>query len=609
MKTTHKILLAALSVLCLWSCTTDLLPPTGIPSETFWQTEQDAWYAMNKCYANMAGFGAYMHDELTTDNAHSQKPWEGNFVQVQTSALNPGVTYGAYSFHAIRTANDFIANVDRVEMSDELKLRMKAEAQFFRAFQYLRLNQYFGKIAIITEVLDYDAPALYRNSIEEVQKFILDELQAAANVLPKEYSGAFLQEHGRITKGAALALRARAALYFGNFSEAEASAKACMDQGIYSLYYYAGALTENQQLEADEMDLYIDFDKKNIDRDRFIRGMYNYSSIWLKRGNPSPTNPEYVLTKQYTNHSSAANTENGCFMLDNCFGTANGIKGKYRFGFASFKPIQDVVDAYWDIDGQTIRPTPTAETRATNYKIIWNAALEASKTPQADFDVALYNAFAKKAELMNYDYMQEFKNRDSRLYASITLPFKGWHDSGAEQPVYYIWNPALVNTDGNYSWSGFSYRKIVTDDPYQQGAWNDAGTEDYPLIRYAEVLLTYAEARTINSGYDGEVQAALNQLRDRCGMPDVPSGLAGNAALDFIRNERRIELLAEGHRFSDIRRYGEEYASRVMSGPTKDPAGIVLVTKQWHSRNMLMPIPQTAIDRNPLLGSDQNPGY
>lgn len=79
-----------------------------------------------------------------------------------------------------------------------------------------------------------------------------------------------------------------------------------------------------------------------------------------------------------------------------------------------------------------------------------------------------------------------------------------------------------AGSDGNESWTGYNYRKLVSLTPYQ--GWQSV--EDYPIIRYAEVLLTYAEARVQNNGWDEKVQHALNDLRDRCGMPNVPNSLS-----------------------------------------------------------------------------------
>ena len=96
-------------------------------------------------------------------------------------------------------------------------------------------------------------------------------------------------------------------------------------------------------------------------------------------------------------------------------------------------------------------------------------------------------------------------------------------------------------------------------------------------------------------------------------MPDVPASFASkDEALNFIRNERRIELAGEGQRFADMRRYGNDYCKQVMTGPSYAPGSpgggkYTIVDKQWNDRGMLLPIPTSAMDYNPLL--EQNPGY
>ena len=120
----------------------------------------------------------------------------------------------------------------------------------------MTLTQYFGKVAIVTEELPYDASTIARNSVEEVRNFILTELAEVAEILPESYSGGFMNEIGRVTRYAALALRSRAALYFGNYEEAEKSAKAVIDSGKYSLFKLT-SLNAAQEQEAEEMDLYM----------------------------------------------------------------------------------------------------------------------------------------------------------------------------------------------------------------------------------------------------------------------------------------------------------------------------------------------------------------
>mgnify|MGYP000059936864 FL=1 len=268
-------------------------------------------------------------------------------------------------------------------------------------------------------------------------------------------------------------------------------------------------------------------------------------------------------------------------------------------GYCSYEPMQDLIDAYWDVDGKTMRDKDiTVEQRQQRYAQIWN-----------DFKDMTVEEYTQKVSdtdnIMKYEYMKEFRNRDSRLYVSMLFPFKGWHET-AKGTFYFRWNPDLINKNGNESWTGYCYRKMVALAPYD----NWAAEEDYPVIRYAEVLLTFAEARIQNSGWDTEATAALNDLRDRCGMPNVPATMPSKeAALDFVRNERRIELAAEGHRYDDIRRYGCEYCNKVMNGYSYAPNGYKVVKKAWNDRLILMPIPLEAIDLNPLLKDDQNPGY
>ncbi len=592
MKTSIKNIALGLCLAGAFSaCDLDVVPPADLAVENFWQTEKDAWYALNSCYAELEG--CLLYDECCTDNAHSHKPWEGNMEMVQQNGISASNTYGSYYFGTIRMVNNFLANVDACEMDETLKERMKAEARFFRAWSYLNLTNFFGKVPIITDVLAYDAPNVARDALEKVHTFILDELADIATILPESYKGGYLYETGRITRWGALALRARAALYFGNYDEAEASANEVITKSGHSLFRLSGELTAAQQQEANEMDAYIDYAAKGIDKDKFIKGLFSYEALWFDE-NANPSNPEYIVTREYAADPNNYDWMRYTYMIPSSMSVYDG--------YISYEPMQDLVDAYWDVDGRTMRNDISMETRRDNFMAMWSDFLddEGNSLSQTAFQQRI-----KDTDLMQYPYMQEFRNRDSRLYASLMFPFKGWHELSGKGEYYFMYNPDNFNDDGNESWSGYAFRKMVALEPYD--TWTSSC--DYPAIRYAEVLLTYAEARIQTTGWDSNVQSALNDLRDRCGMPDVPTSLSKEAALEFVRNERRIELAGEGQRFHDIRRYGEEYCQKYMNGTTYNPAGDVLVNKVWNSRLMLMPIPQSAIDYNPLLKDDQNPGY
>ncbi len=570
----------------LAGCDLDVIPPANIAAESFWKDDKDAWYALNACYSGMDAVDIW--DEMCTDNAHSHKPWEGNYELVQQNGINASAGYGSYYFGMVRTVNNFLVNVENCNMDATLRERMKAEARFFRAMSYLDLTTKFGKVPIVTTVMDYDAPNVPRDEVEQVRAFILQELQEISEILPESYDGSSMNEVGRITRYGALALRARAALYFGNYAEAEKSAAAVMNSGKYSLFKIS-SLNDAQNKEAAEMDAYMDYEAKGLDREKFLLGMFSYESLWFEE-NASPANPEFVVTREYM---ADANNNDWCrytYFIPKSLSVKDG--------YCSYEPMQDLIDAYWDADGKTLRNDITMEQRKANFEAMWKDFEEVRN------DQAAYFAKVKSTDLMQYPYMEEFRNRDSRLYASMLFPFKGWHET-AKGEFYLMFDPTKINQDGNETWTGYCFRKMVALEPYDE--YNSPA--DYPVIRYAEVLLTFAEAHLQNSGWDAQVTGALNLLRDRCGMPDVPASLSKEEGINFIRNERRIELAAEGHRFDDIRRYGSDYCKQVMNGPSYAPNGYQVINKVWDDRLLLMPIPQSSIDLNPLLKDDQNPGY
>ena len=576
MKNIKNLAVLGLFTVAFASCDMEVVPPSEIAAENFWKTEKDAWYGLNACYAQMSGMDIW--DEMCTDNAHSHKPWEGPYELIQQNGVSSESDRG-YSFSTIRIVNNFLEKVDGCEMDAALKERMKAEARYFRASDYLDLTTKFGKVPLVTTVMEYDAPNVKRDPVETVQAFVLSELDEIAEILPDSYPGGEGYEKGRITRAGALAL------YFGNFAEAEASAGKIIQEGHHSLFRVT-SLNAAQQKEADEMEQYIDFEAKNIDKDKFVKGMFSYECLWHKE-NANPDNPEYLVTRGYMADDNNYDWTRYTYIRPS----------QLVSGYSSYEPMQGLIDAYWDIDGKTIRPEIPVATRKENFAKI-TAVVEG-------MDQTTYIKTVPTLNLKEYAYMDEFRNRDSRLYASMLFPFKGWHETDFGT-FYYRWNPAWAGSDGNESWTGYSYRKLLSLTAYSD--W--ASMEDYPVIRYAEVLLTYAEARIQTKGWDAEVQKVLNDLRDRCGMPNVPTAMPSKeAALDFVRNERRIELAAEGQRYDDIRRYGAAYCNKVMNATVYAPNGYEVVNMTWSDRLMLMPIPQGAMDLNPLLRDDQNPGY
>ena len=120
-------------------------------------------------------------------------------------------------------------------------------------------------------------------------------------------------------------------------------------------------------------------------------------------------------------------------------------------------------------------------------------------------------------------------------------------------------------------------------------------TTNWRLLRYAEVLLLAAEAYNAE-GQDDKARTELNKVRNRAGLADVSTTLAGTALFDAIVNEKYLELAHEGQRFWDLVRWGKASAELSAAGYT--------------SKNDLYPIPASEIDKNDALTiADQNPGY
>lgn len=186
------------------------------------------------------------------------------------------------------------------------------------------------------------------------------------------------------------------------------------------------------------------------------------------------------------------------------------------------------------------------------------------------------------------------------------IPYKSWYETDYGDQFVYEW----MKGGNNESKTGFNFRKTLSLNKDVEIPDADGAAGDFPSIRYAEILLIYAEARTHNVGFDGKVQEALNDIRDRCGMPNVPASLSKEAGLELIQRERRVELAGEGFRWQDMTRYSDEYWENAMNNlPLAGPDGEVLQTNKWSKRMRLKPVPQVAIDANPLLAGDQNPGY
>lgn len=468
---------------------------------------------------------------------------EANNLAGSTHSLNQGVLPNTWAYAedvwiqnygVIRKANTLLDKIDAVPGDEALKKRMKAEAQFLRAFCYEELVKCYGGVPLLLKAGTPDESIIARNTYDECIAQIIKDCNESAAVLPVTYAAS---DRGRATKVAALALKSRTLLYYasplnntGNTSTRwQDAAKAAKDVMAYG----PPPGTGDYGLYADYYRLFIDDLNKEIIFSRIFQ-------------NPSPNvagdRPKWYMS----------------------------VPGVNDGAWGGFSPSQNLVDAYEMKNGK----------------------------PIAD-------------QSSGYNAQSPYTNRDSRLDKSI-LHQGSKYKAGIIIETYRGGNTNNTNRLDS-SKTGYGLLKMVDTSRYGAGGSAD---NDWIFIRYAEVLLNYAEAQNEAVGPDASVYDAVNQVRLRSDQPPL-AGLSQADMRERIRNERRVELSFEEHRFFDVRRW--KLGSVYFNGPlykvsiTKDPNGTLIYSyPKWEDRifveyQNLMPIPQSEIDRNAKLV--QNPGY
>jgi hypothetical protein len=501
------------------------------------------------------------------------------------AALNPDFWIIAFHniswnrlYSNIRSCNIFFENVEKYELQGNDIEQLKGEVHFLRGYFYYWLISLHGGVPLIDKAYTpADDLLVARNTLEETVDFIVADLDAAASILP------LTTDKARAGKGAALALKSRLLLFaasdlfnsnaswaagYGNpelvsyaggdrrarWQKAKDAAKAVIDLGAYQLYGNASYATAEEAAE-------------------------NYANIFLNDG----TDEDILLT--YYDNVNHPSSDFQCPSVG-LFNSPNGFHG-----WGGNTPVGQFIDSFENSDGS---------------KFNWNDP-EQKANP--------------------------YKNRDPRFYANILYNGAQWRQrpddviasdtEGIVQTGFYenadgSYTPGLDTRQGpiedwNGTYTGYYMRKFL--DPTIDHQY-DKQKLPYRQIRYAEVLLNYAEA-CLELGEENEAIKYLNAIRQRAGMPNIPAGETGDALKDRYRNERRIELAYEGHRFFDIRRWmiapdvlknAQGVDIRYSSGSEKPIYTIIEVQERaWNNKVYLLPILLDEMNKNELL--IQNPGY
>ncbi len=452
----------------------DRLPESEFTDADFWNTETDLINAANRLYQQLDADWI----DNRADDAVNQ-----NVNLISTGNRPVPATSGDWNdrYDEIFTANNILEKGKKASVTETIRNRYFAEAKFFRAYAYFKLVKIYGDVPLVLKTLDINSPELYmgRTPKKEVIDTIYADLDFAAQWLPKRTDLPAAQ-YGRVTKSAALALKARIALYEGT------RAKFHNDQASNWQNHLTIALAAAQAVMAEGHVLFA-----------------SYSNLFLAAGE-GPTNTENIFVKIFgvsnTNiilaHNNSRDLENGRMAP-----TRNLLRQYlYSDGLPAWK--QD------NSPSTTVSPSFVAEGSETSYNTILD-------------------------------------NRDPRM--GMTYYRAG--DVAYQGP--WVPKTSLGSRTAYAPKKGFSIPDQVLN----------GGTVDRILIRYAEVLLIFAEAKYELNGSisDADLNLSINLLRTRVGMgPKLTNAFVTANNLDMreeIRRERTVELALEGFRYDDLIRW------------------------------------------------------
>ena len=227
----------------------DVFPEDQLSSATFFQTQTHADQAMMGVYSLMTDedvFGRQFGFDCLGGVGSGYDPASYATIARGTYTSSEGFVTNKFQklYEGISRANIVLQNVDKCDMTEELKERYKAEAKFMRALYYFTLMDFWGGVPIYDETTivedEFMSMLKPKSDIETVRQFILTDLEEGIKKLPVEWDST---NKGRATSGAALALKGKVLLYAGKYDEAKECFRELIGEtensqyaGVYKLY-------------------------------------------------------------------------------------------------------------------------------------------------------------------------------------------------------------------------------------------------------------------------------------------------------------------------------------------------------------------------------------
>lgn len=578
-----KVFLFGILVISIGSCKKDgflEVPGTSIlTNKTTFETQANADLFVNNIYSRLpdGNNGTDQTLEGWTDNNNCTATGHTGQALIRSGALSSGnATNGPdnqlgwqRNYENIRSCNVFLKEAETKKSTYDAAwyVQRVAEVRALRAFFYSILFRNYGGLPLITIPLNNkDGSDIFyaRATIDETVAFIAADCDAAAAVLPLTQAS---KDVGRITKGAALMIK----------GDVELFAASPLVNKTKDLAKWAKAAATLKSV----MDL-------------------NVYSLF-KTSNGPATGPGPLAINSTTGKGSASSAYRDQFLAINNWNSetilARGYalpgKGHRREGFmgpvkvnggtqawGGFSPTQNLVDDYEMDNGKAITD-PTS----------------------------------------GYDPQHPYKDRESRFEQTIIYDGSYWQGDIMKTRLGGD-NEIDLGAKGDISNTGYYARKTLDESIKGQSSFAAPNISNYIFYRYAETLLSYAEAQNeALAAPDQSVFDAVNEVRGRVLLPVVPPTTNKNDMRIIIRRERRVELAFEDRRWYDIRRWEittkyEAVLTKPMYGMSIDPSsGTLVYTKVAGFQNKYfeymnwLPIPVDVTNANPKLEGHNNPGY
>lgn len=569
-----------------WSL--DTTPHDSLSEDIFWNRASDIKKGVMGVYKSLKNNYCFGYDfmlDSVTDIAIGDY-WQQFAIGTYSSTDGVVAGYWQHTYDLVQRANATMRSVSNAVVDETARGGIKAEdkavaiaeCKFLRALGYFRLTNLFGPVPYYDETWNlnatFDKMDLAPSSLEDIRGKIITDLTDAIRDLPEKWAAS---DYGRATQGAAYALRGKVYLYAKEWSKAIA-----------------------------------DFEKVVTGKDTYGYGLDpDYAHVFkVFDGDRSP---EMVFSIQNSITDGMAMT------------SLMGNKASLRqIPTDRTVPSNELVDLYENLDGSKFN--------WNDYIPGWNEA-EGNVNTRRDMVAVKINAEGKITDLLQSDtsaMAKAYRQRDPRLMAVAITPYSTYlgTTSGSIPQLmnFYICNTDLPEAgspsegigllrNNNVSWQpAYFTRKFVIEGNLggKAGEYYNAPFE-FPLIRYADILLMLAEAYNENGNLDKAV-AEVNEVRARVGMPGLnsgPSWMTVSSKEEMskrIRDERARELAFEGHRFFDIRRWG--IGKSALNGrEVKNIYGTRQYTQVYTDRDDLWPIPQSEKERNSALKDYQNAGW